>query len=285
THDLAQWDLIAVRVGEGEDGVLILEAAPYLYPVTAKEEILKELKNAHRSFTRQFPGRDLVAFFKWVGAAFHYLWLKLVAFRPLPKMVTAEGDPLVLAKVIFDVLDRDALVGALASHPALEDHGDGSYAWLEDADAFQRSLGTFIFQGSRLVLETTSRQRAERGRNLIDEIAGGAAKFRATRYEDVAQALKARPAAAKRQSPEIPADLQAKIVGEYYERHYRKWLDEPVPALGNRTPRHAARLKTVQPKLVALLKDFENQAERQRRAGSPAYDFSWMWVELGLSRK
>jgi hypothetical protein len=34
---------------------------------------------------------------------------------------------------------------------------------------------------------------------------------------------------------------------------------------------------------VALLKDFESQAERQRRAGQPAYDFDWIWNELGLS--
>ena len=256
-----------------------------MYPVSVKEDILKELKNAHRRFTRQFPGKDIVSFFKWVGATFHHLWLKWVAFRPLPKIVTAEGDSFVFAKVLFDVVDRNTLVRALRSHPALDDHGDGSYAWLENVGAFQRSLGTFIFQSNRLVLETTSRQRAEQGRNLLGEIAGGAVKFRVTRYEDVGQALKFRPAAAKRQGPEIPADLQAKIVGEYYERHYRKWLDEPVPALGNRTLRHAARLKTVRPKLIALVKDFENRAERQRRAGSPAYNFSWMWAELGLSRK
>ena len=77
----------------------------------------------------------------------------------------------------------------------------------------------------------------------------------------------------------------AKYLGEYYEDHYRKWLDEPVPALGNRTPRHAARLKTVRPKLIALLKDFESHSERQRRAGEIAYDFSWMWEELGLKRE
>ena len=163
THDLAQWDLIAARVGEGEDGVMVLEAAPYMYPVSAKEDILKELKNAHRRFTRQFPGKDLVSFFKWVGATFHHLWLKWVAFRPLPKIVTTEGDSFVLAKVVFDVVDRNTLVRALRSHPALDDHGDGSYAWLENVGAFQRSLGTFIFQGNRLVLETTSRQRAEQG--------------------------------------------------------------------------------------------------------------------------
>jgi hypothetical protein len=64
-----------------------------------------------------------------------------------------------------------------------------------------------------------------------------------------------------------------------------KWLDEPVPALGNRTPRQAARLKTICPKLIALLKDLESQSERQRRAGQPAYDSVWLWKELGITRE
>jgi len=53
----------------------------------------------------------------------------------------------------------------------------------------------------------------------------------------------------------------------------------------NRTPRHAARLKTVRPKLLALLKDFESHSERQRRSGEVAYDLTWMWAELGLKRE
>jgi hypothetical protein len=75
------------------------------------------------------------------------------------------------------------------------------------------------------------------------------------------------------------------VLGKFYEQHYRNWLDEPVPALGNRTPRYAACLKTVRPKLIALLKDFESHAERQRRSGQIACDFTWMWRELGLSRE
>lgn len=66
--------------------------------------------------------------------------------------------------------------------------------------------------------------------------------------------------------------------------NYRSWSDTPLPALGGRTPRHAARLKTTRPQLVALLKDMETRVERQRREGRPAYDFTWMWQELGLER-
>ena len=57
-----------------------------------------------------------------------------------------------------------------------------------------------------------------------------------------------------------------------------------VPVLGDRTPRRAARLKTVRPRVIALLKDFENRSERLRRQGKPAYDFGWMWEELGLGQ-
>ena len=67
------------------------------------------------------------------------------------------------------------------------------------------------------------------------------------------------------------------LLPEYIRRYQR--------TLGNRTPRHAARLKTVRPRQIALLKDFESRAERGRRAGELAYDFGWMWEELGLSRE
>jgi hypothetical protein len=104
-------------------------------------------------------------------------------------------------------------------------------------------------------------------------------------YKDVGQALKRVPERPKEPVPEVPPEVKAEVLGRFYEEHYRKWLDEPVPALGDRTPRHAATLKTVRPKLVTLLKDFESRAERQRRAGEAAYDFGWMWKELGLTRE
>jgi hypothetical protein len=190
----------------------------------------------------------------------------------------------IFAKVLFGVRDRNSVIKTLAGHADLVDHGDGTYAWLEQAGAFQRSLGTVVLDAGRLVFESTSRQRAERGKDFLDRLLGEAVKFKAITYEDAGQALKRAPKPAEKNEPDIPPEIQAKVLGRFYEEHYRKWLDEPVPALGNRTPRHAARLKTVRPKLIALLKEFETRAERERRAGQPAYDFSWMWEEMGLSR-
>jgi len=285
TRELATWDVIAGRLGRGAEGEAVFETIPHVYPATVKDDLLKGLRKAHRLFTREFPERSLADFFRSMGPMFHQLWLEQVVLRPLPKIMTGDGDPFVFAKAIFDLLDRGALTTALADHPDIVDHGDDSYALLEDAGAFQRSLGTIVVEDRRVVFETTSQRRAERGKEFLQRLLGDAVRFRVIAYEDVGQALKRAPARPKDKMPEVPPEVQAEVLGRFYEEHYRKWLDQPVPALGDRTPRHAAKLKTVRPKLITLLKDFESHAERQRRAGEPAYDFAWMWKELGLARE
>ena len=134
----------------------------------------------------------------------------------------------------------------------------------------------------RLVLETVSRQRAERGRALLEAAAGPAVAYRATSSESVQRALE-RPARRARPEDDVPPEA-AGIVQAFYERHYRAWLDEPLPALDGRTPREAANLKSARPKVIALLKDMENLSARERLEGRPAYDFGWMWGQLGLER-
>jgi hypothetical protein len=285
TRELATWDVIAGRLGRGAGGEAVFETIPHVYPATAKDGLLKGLRKAHQLFTREFPERSLADFFRSMAPVFHQLWLEQVVLRPSPKIMTSDGDPFVFAKVIFDLQDRDALTAALTDHPDVVDHCDGSYAWLEDAGAFQRSVGTIVVEDRRVVFETTSQRRAQRGKEFLQRLLGDAVSFRVIAYEDVGRALKRAPKPPKDKMPEIPPEVQAELLGRFYEEHYRKWLDEPVPALGDRTPRHAAKLKTVRLKLITLLKDFESHAERQRRAGEPAYDFGWMWKELGLARE
>jgi hypothetical protein len=286
THQLVQWDVLAARVIIGPEGEPVLDGSPYLYPAREKDRILRVLRRLGRSLQGKLPGSDETTFFKSIGMVFHDLWLELVVLRPPPALVTAEGDEVVLCRAVFDVHDRAALMAALAKHSELERQDDGSYAWLaEGADeaGFRRGFGTFVLDKARIVLETTSRQRAERGRALLEAIPGPAVVYRATSSESVQRAIERRPARSARPEAEVPAEA-AEIVQAFYERHYRGWLDEPLPALAGRTPREAARLKSARPKIVALLKDMEAHSARERREGRPAYDFSWMWGHLGLER-
>lgn len=287
THQLVRWDLVAVRLIRGAAGGLVIEGMPYLYPVGSKEVLLRNLRRSHREFKRSAPLATLADFFGRVTPLFHHFWLETVSFRPLPKLVTAEGDSLIFARAIFDVRDREALLAALDNHPDLHrEDDDDSYAWFEDTPEFKRGLGRFAIEKDRLVLETQSKERVERGRAFVESLAGNAIRFRLVEYEDPERAMKrvARSPGRASEADQVPPEVSAQVVGEFYEQHYRRWLDEPVPALGNRTPREAARLKTGRPKLVALLQEFENMAARQRLEGRPAYDFGWMWGELGLER-
>jgi hypothetical protein len=85
-------------------------------------------------------------------------------------------------------------------------------------------------------------------------------------------------------SSSLPPDVEAELLHKYYEDHYRAWVDQPVPALDNLTPRHAAQDQRRRPKLITLLKEFENRAAHDAKEGRPSYDFTWMWKELGLER-
>jgi hypothetical protein len=284
TRQLARWDLFAARVIEGPHGWNEIDGIPYLYPQHAKADLMTAVRRHHARLRRELPADDPAAFFKRIGMVFHHFWVDYVAAPPAPRIVTAEGDPLALGKVVFDVTDRAAVTSALERHPEMDPQDDGSYVWFEPAGADQRrGLATVVPKGGRLVVEVTSEARADRARAFVEGLLGPAVRYRTTAFESLASVM-SKPPPRPRKEDAIPAEVQQEIVGRYYEEHYRKWLDEPIPALGNRTPRHAARLKTVRPALVDLIKGLENQMERAQLNGQPAVDVGWMWAALGLER-
>ena len=60
-------------------------------------------------------------------------------------------------------------------------------------------------------------------------------------------------------------ELQA-LSDEMMRRHWEAWLDERVPALGNKTPRQAARTPKGRERLMALLGEFDRRAESEPEA-------------------
>jgi hypothetical protein len=74
------------------------------------------------------------------------------------------------------------------------------------------------------------------------------------------------------------------LVRQGLDDHYRRVLDDPIPALGGKSPRAAAKTPKGREKVAAWLKTLENHSAR-RPAGDPigGYDFGWMWQELGVA--
>ena len=184
TRQLVQWDVVAARLMLGAEGVPVIDGAPYLYPARARDPILKDLRRVHRTFRRQVPGDD-VDFLKRFGSFFFLWWIAHAVLPSRPQIRTAEGDEFVSVKAVFDALDPEVIGRALAGHPDLDYQDDGSYAWYEPGATpeFRRALGSFVLDGRRATLETTSRARAERGRALLESLAGDAVRYRATSLE------------------------------------------------------------------------------------------------------
>jgi len=92
--------------------------------------------------------------------------------------------------------------------------------------------------------------------------------------------------AAERPPPEpsgLSPEEERALVQQGLDDHYRRVLDEPIPALGGKSPRAAAKTAKGREKVAAWLKMLENHSAR-RPAGDPMgeYDFGWMWQELGV---
>src|SRR5262245_45493888 len=134
THQIVQWDLLIARVVLGERGVPVIDGHAYVLPATETGALLRRLKREHREFRREHADADLAAFFKQVTMLPFHVWLDRVALRPLPKVLTAEGDKVLLAWTAFDILDGKTLSAALGAHPALERQDDGGFTWLDEVE-------------------------------------------------------------------------------------------------------------------------------------------------------
>ena len=67
----------------------------------------------------------------------------------------------------------------------------------------------------------------------------------------------------------LPPDEERSIVHQALTDHFRKTLDEPIPALGNQTPRKAVKTAKGRKKVIAWLKMLENQSAQQRPEEAP----------------
>jgi hypothetical protein len=184
----------------------------------------------------------------------------------------------------FAVTEIERVRRGLAAVKELKPDDDG-FVWL-DLGRGQRGnepptvLGRITLGSEALVLETMNKERSVRGRKLLERILGHDIAHRLDTLQDVHAAIDAHRGRATDQQDEAPDETQREVIGSYLRDYYARWLDEPIPALGNKTPRKAAKTKKGRAQVAELLKDIENGTLKQ--AGGDAVDFSRLRRELGL---
>jgi hypothetical protein len=133
------------------------------------------------------------------------------------------------------------------------------------------TLGTLRVNESQLVVEVNSARRRRRIEKEIARRLGSTATLVDATVTDIAEVLKQRRAAPSASIASLPPEepipsspeLQA-LEAELARKHWDAWLDTKVPALGNKTPRQAAKSASGRERLEALLASYgENRAGRR----------------------
>jgi hypothetical protein len=147
-------------------------------------------------------------------------------------------------------------------------------------------LGNVELTGQTIALSVNSGARAERGQVMLATALAGLVGKPLTAIQSIEQ-MRATPGArAKRTAVSIPLEAQAELVHAAIDKQYRALLDEPVPMLGNVSPRTAARSARGRRNLAAWLKHLENRSRNAPASTDPmaTYDFGWMWRELKIEK-
>lgn len=290
SRSISRFEWLAARVApRGASGEPEIEAGLMRVPELLHESVRMQLAAHREDFFQKNPGAGARSFYKLMAPFFHSAWAGAILDPVVPALRNTDGEEMVVTRVTFEVADDAVLSAALDASPELKRLEASAWGWSgKNPRGEVVSLGRLDLTDGALVLETTSVERGERGRRLVEALAGEAVRHRSTTHEDLANKVRDRLRAegcdrsAPSRADEIPREVAEDLVQNHYARHYRAWIDEPVPALDGRTPREAAKDAALRARLVDLLRQLERMYQDALRSDTPAYDPSWMWSELGL---
>ena len=227
----------------------------------------------------------------------------------IPDLVNSDGEKYELIRIRYRLgkgVTQKRIRALFADVPALAPASAKFWNWLRPAEESPPDhsgptegrmltstmedgsvvLGNLSLEGRILLVEVNSEPRSERVRAMLEPLLDGLVGAPLTERQTVAQFLaEAHEDAGEDEELDLTLDERKAIIQEEFDRRYRAILDEPVPALGNISPRESVRSEAGERKVVDWLKYLENQTAKYS-ADDPVggYDFGWMWRELGVER-
>lgn len=265
----------------------VLSGAVYPFPMLGVAEALAAIRAEVEDAN---PASDLR---RATGLAVARAWVRRALLPPpLPTMVDAvSGDPLLLVTDHYRVLDADALARALAACGDVVSEGVGEWRReREFDDGLTRSLAAINRgkQADRIEVFYRTQRLADEGRVWFEGIAGGAVRHLTREIVDPRGALRhAGPGAPASGSGSggLPPEALADAIEQVLLRSYANWADEPIPALGGKTPREAIGSPAGLERVKGLLRSYEDgEEDMARKQGRRPISYQFLWDALGIAR-
>jgi hypothetical protein len=206
----------------------------------------------------------------------------------MPTLVTTTGEPVLFAKAIFEMSDQALVASKLTQIDELTEDENGVFLWLartgDESDS--TVLGTVVIKDDKLLLECNSKSRLEKGKSLLTEHLDDLLTHTIDTLQSPYQAMKDLPEIDSEDEvkEELPLETQQQFYDQFMRKHYEGWLNQKIPALGNKSPLETVKRPWGKQKVEELLMTIENMEAHKKRQGAPFFDIGWLWERLNIKR-
>jgi hypothetical protein len=281
-------DAVLARVADYDGASYFCGIHPRLLPPHAAALVTAQVRRrAPRTPSPAALGEEAL------GLAMLRHWAKAVreeeaAAAARKKLVNTDGEAFVMTTDHFELdATAHAEIRARLTHiEGVEHEEDGEegvrFTIFKQGNAvhaqWDNTVMAHLTLGSnRLRLETNSVERADRLRARIEAGCGALLRHRLREHADPLSS--ARSDRESTPLPEPPPEA-LEALRELKARHYASWSDTPLPALGGKTPRQAARTRRGREQVDVILRSMEN-GEHRAGGGAP-FDFGPLRRGLGI---
>lgn len=261
-----------------DDGRITLEGNSSHVPWRIAPPVTGMLKEARNALARSHPRLGWKRRAGLLAPCVTPLVELAMQHAPQPRVENHDGEPLLWSEARYAVSDPAALRRRLGEE--FEDDGDGTFHMLSG----EMLAARITIEGDVLRIETNSKGRLQRAKKRIEALVDKLARHQLDSHEDPM-----RPGADDRardaDDDDEPMDLTPEMrqaVTAMLMSKLRDWVDQPIAALGDRTPRQAIRSKRGREQVTHLLTVQEQQLQRNPQTAH--LDLMPLWESLGLPR-
>ena len=281
-------DLIGVRIME-VDGHHEISGSAYPFSRLMNASLLAELHAVVEDAAVQGEERS-----HRLSAIIRRCWIAQYA-RPLPLPTVIDshsGDSILLITDHYRVNNWDDLAAALKTQSDIE--GDRASGWARHFDCADGQTRQSVSinlgkRADRIEVFYKTQNYADQGRPWFEALAGKSVEFAGRVLSDPRSAMKnpptGKPGSPATTVPNLPREALTEAVEKVLRRTYANWSDEPIPALGGKTPRQAIATVTGRERVRGLLRSYEaGEKVQAAQQGRREISYAFLWEALGLDR-
>ena len=280
-------NIIYARVMTMDDSSIVMGCAPIIIPAGYHSYFI-DLRDDWRPAIKELGDEILLEFEDEIRQIYHEINAQLINQVP-PQLVNTEGDPIEFLQLHYQLTCsvKEAFVALQTLAISISEDDlllDGEFnsqgnlesikvPWLEKTGS-EKMMGQTTLKGdlnissNKLIVNVNSHTRADTIKRKISRRLGKRAIFKTSviqstekMMEAVQQGRSSGPLQTELTSKEFQSqpEVQA-MLKEMAAQHWQKWLDSPLPALKDKTPRESAKTAKGRERLEALFLHFEGMS-------------------------